>query len=279
MTILASEGSALRARLETMVAPARRCLVMVGVPGVGKSLWAQQAALIAIARGRSVTLLQWDVVRQPLEQPPYDERFPEVDGVTHPAIRLAVNAWTRGAVARWHATAPDDALLICETSLTEARLTDLANPINDGAEPLLSGETTLFVAPTPTAALREQISRQRERDSAEPRHENDRGSAPMNVLEESWRALQLHGDPSTGATTGFDPDRYVAIYARLLRHRHFERLDINDAFTVPGSAFDLPSSIERLEIEPDEVESVITPFAVASRQELESSIPFLGAWY
>ena len=42
-----------------------------GLPGVGKSLLLQQMTLMALAAGRRVTLLQWDVARQPFETPRY----------------------------------------------------------------------------------------------------------------------------------------------------------------------------------------------------------------
>jgi hypothetical protein len=279
MQMIVSEGSPICRRLQEIVAPERRCLFMVGVPGVGKSLWAQQAALLATSQGRGVTLLQWDVVRRPLEAPPYDMLFPEVDGVTHPAIRSAVNAWVRGAIKRWDEEAAPNDLLIGEGSLMQHRLTDLASPIDDDAEALLGGERTLFVAPTPAVGVREHIARARAEDSAAPRHEDDKGSAAPNVLEESWRALQFFEDPSLDRNAPFDPERYIAIYSKLLRFRRFERLDIDEQCDVKSSAFDLPPSVKRLEIDPQEVEEIIAPYKGVAADVLERAIPILPEWY
>ncbi len=65
----------------------KRIIIVAGLPGVGKSLLVQQLALIAHATGRTVHLLQWDVSRMAFETPDVIAKYPEIDGVTHPAIR------------------------------------------------------------------------------------------------------------------------------------------------------------------------------------------------
>ena len=80
--------------------------------GVGKSLLVQQLALMAQAEGRHVHLLQWDVTRAAFERPEILARFPEVDGVTHAAIRQGVGTWARRAVHAWHEQVPQ-ATSIC----------------------------------------------------------------------------------------------------------------------------------------------------------------------
>src|ERR671936_839377 len=79
----------------------RRCVFIAGLPGVGKSLIVQQLALIARDAGREVHLLQWDVARGGFETPAILARYPEVDSVTHAAIRKAVGLWAREAVLDW----------------------------------------------------------------------------------------------------------------------------------------------------------------------------------
>jgi adenylylsulfate kinase-like enzyme len=69
----------------------QRLVVFAGLPGVGKSLLSQQLALMAHRAGRNVHLLQWDVARQPFATDPYVlTNYPEVDGVTHAAVRKAM---------------------------------------------------------------------------------------------------------------------------------------------------------------------------------------------
>jgi signal recognition particle GTPase len=92
-------GSAL---LEDLSRAARddRCVFFAGLPCVGKTLLVQQLALLAHGVGRRVHLLQWDVARLAFETPALLSRYPEVDGVTHAALRKAVGVWVREALQR-----------------------------------------------------------------------------------------------------------------------------------------------------------------------------------
>ena len=92
--------SALHATFAATLASADR-VFFAGLPGVGKSLLLQQMALMAADEGRRVTLLQWDVARQPFESP----RYPLVDGATHPLVIRAAGVWLRGALVQWAASA------------------------------------------------------------------------------------------------------------------------------------------------------------------------------
>jgi predicted AAA+ superfamily ATPase len=75
------------------LAQTRRMVFITGLPGVGKSLLIQQLALIAKGFGRNVHLLQYNVAREPFETEPTILKYPEVEGVTAPAIRKAVGLW------------------------------------------------------------------------------------------------------------------------------------------------------------------------------------------
>src|SRR4051812_30907373 len=102
----------------------QRLVFFVGLPGVGKSLLAQQLALMADQSGRKVHLLQWDVVRQPFTADAYIvANYPEVDGVTHGAVRKAVGLWVRSAIGQWCQHNSDKAeMLIGEAPLIGNRL-------------------------------------------------------------------------------------------------------------------------------------------------------------
>src|SRR3970040_1198253 len=134
----------------------RRCVFFAGLPGVGKSLMIQQAALIAHEAGRAVHLLQWGVSRGAFETPGILFRYPEVDGVTHAAIRKAVGLWAREGVRRWDQAHPEDRhLLIGEPPLIAHRLIELAQRRDDGVESLLAGSETLFFIPAPSREVRQ----------------------------------------------------------------------------------------------------------------------------
>jgi hypothetical protein len=160
-------------------AQARRCIFFAGLPGVGKSLLVQQQALLAHAAGRVVHLLQWDVARGAFETPALLARYPEVHGVTHPAIRRGVGLWVREAVQRWDATHPaPEHLLVGETPLVGNRLVELAQVHPDAVEPLLADhERTVFFIPVPTRNVRHAIERSRGREMASPRHAREAATA------------------------------------------------------------------------------------------------------
>ena len=127
------------------IVKSKRMLFVTGIPGVGKSLLIQQMALIASAAGREVHLLRYNFAREPFETELNISKYPEIDGVTDPAIRKAVGLWARQAVQKWHEAHPQpNQLLIGELPLIGNRLIELVEPKEDATEPLLTSEQTLF---------------------------------------------------------------------------------------------------------------------------------------
>ena len=128
----------------------RRMVFFAGIPGVGKSLHLKNFVSLAQDAGRKVHLLQWDITRAAFETEEVLTRYPEVDGVTHAAIRKAVGLWARRGVLKWYRTHLDPShLLVGEVPLVGNRLTELVQPLDDEAEPLLAGEKALFITPVP----------------------------------------------------------------------------------------------------------------------------------
>ncbi len=167
--------------LKAVLAPlarAKRMVFIAGLPGVGKSLFIRELALAAHAAGRTVHLLQWDVVRPAFVSPAIDARYPGRDGVTHAVIRKAVSQWSRSAVLRWDREHDEAHILIGEVPLIGNRLLDLAQAQADDAEPLLTGQDALFVTPVPSIALRTVIEGARGRTFANPAHPRESADAP-----------------------------------------------------------------------------------------------------
>lgn len=222
----------------------RRCVFFAGLPGVGKSLMIQQAALLAQEAGRPVHLLQWDVARGAFETPGILGRYPEVDGVTHAAIRKAVGLWAREAVRQWDQAHPEDRhLLIGETPLIGNRLIELAQRRDDDVEPLLAGRQTLFLIPAPSREVRQAIEAARAREMADPRHDRERANAPPTLVrahvEEINRVAGRLGLPASRSGGDYDPDVYVGVYRRLLRFRHAAVLPLTSVLPVRVSPYDL----------------------------------------
>jgi hypothetical protein len=229
--VLIDEGSPLFAPLAALATDAR-LVFFAGLPGTGKSLLIREVAHLAHARGRPIHLLQWDVARPVFEACEAGQRYPQVDGVTHGVIRLAVGRWARAAVARWHATYPSRDLLIGETPFIGNRLIELARPERDEAEPLLAGPTTRFVIPVPSATLRRYLETERARRAERPLHPREREDAPPAVLRALWREV-------AGDDRPYDPAIYRQAYERLLGHRHASALPLDTVLPVATvSAYD-----------------------------------------
>jgi hypothetical protein len=244
--MLIAEGSPLFAPLAALARDARM-VFFAGLPGTGKSLLIRELAHLAHARGRRIHLLQWDVARPAFEASPAGQRYPQVNGITHGLIRLAVGRWARGALAGWYARHPDAAhLLIGETPFIGHRFIDLARPAADDAEPLLAAPFTRFVIPVPSRELRGHLEAERERRASAPVHPREREDAPPHVLRTLWREVADAAAtlglvaPGTPAGAAYDPDTYRRVYEVLLVHRRVEVLAVDTRLPVAGvSAYDV----------------------------------------
>jgi hypothetical protein len=230
--VLLDRTSPLFAALATLAREAR-LVFFAGLPGTGKSLLIRELAHLAHAGGRTIHLLQWDVARPVFEAGEAGRRYPQLDGVTHGVIRLAVGRWARAAVAAWHVRQGPEALLIGETPFVGHRLIDLARPRRDDAEALLASAAARFVVPIPTRALRAHLEHERERRARAPLHPREREDAPPAVLRALWREL-------AGDDRPYEPALYRAVYERLLARRHALTLSLDTRLPATAvSAYDI----------------------------------------
>lgn len=223
-----------------------KIVFFAGLPGVGKSLYVQQLALLAQRRGRQVYLLQWDSSRLAFERPPYSDAFPEnADGETHPAIRKAVGEWSRGAVQAWaEAHANDASILIGEVPLSGNRLVELVQRREDSAESTLGAATTHFCIPVPSLSVRAHIEAARHASIANPRNDKERYDAPPVVMYGTWydmhhAAFQLGLVGEDSAEPAYDPDVYAKTYQHLLQHRNTTTLAVDMLLKPGGSVYAL----------------------------------------
>lgn len=195
-------------------------------------------------------VLRWDVARLAFDRPDVLARYPEVDGVTHAAIRLAAGGWARDAVRTWHERHGPEHLLIGETPLAGERLASLARPASDALEPLLASEATVFLVPVPSAAVRRTIEAARAREMADPRHARDRASAAPHLVRWHWDDLVRVGCELglAGAADGtaYDPDLYARVYGHLLRRRHARTVPIDEIVDVGRSVHQVHAASELL---------------------------------
>ena len=238
----------------------QRLLFLAGLPGTGKSLLIQQLAVLAQQAGRVVHLLQWDVTRAAFETAVLLQKYPEIDGVTHPAIRKAVGLWARDAVYHWTETHDADHLLIGEVPLIGNRLTELTQPLDDNAELVLSSPASQFIIPTPSKAIRQVIEQARAKTIANPRHEKETKDAQPNVLQMLWEEVAAIGHTlglTDGQNLAYDPGVYTAVYQHILQHRHHQTLPIDTVLTPNGSAYALQINGSELVAAPHEVQQIM----------------------
>jgi DNA polymerase III delta prime subunit len=230
---------------------AHRMVFFAGLPGTGKSLLAHQLAHLALAAGRSVHLLQWDVARPMFEASPAGRRYPLIDGVTHAVIRKAAGLWVRQALVAWNERHPGtDHLLIGETPIVGSRFIELARRFDDRAENELTSPSCRFVIAVPSRDVRRFLEAERERRSANPLHPREREDAPPQVLRDLWRELaQVAGRLGISAPShDYDPAVYRRVYETILRHRSVEivALDVilpTETLSVYDFAVELPNLV------------------------------------
>lgn len=255
--------STLRATFAEALASADR-VFFAGLPGVGKSLLLQQMALMAADSGRRVTLLQWDLARQPFESP----RYPLVNGATHPLVIRSVGAWSREAIAKWTAARAADELLLGEVPLIGGRLMEIVRPADDAAEALLRDQRTCFLLPVPSVELRAHIEWQRGRSISVPRHKNEAQDASPDLLRALWRdlyqvAYQLELASATEDNPAYSPEIYAAVYRHLLQHRHVEQIDLCRPLPAAASVYEGLDALPLLRATSAEAAAIMTKLEAA----------------
>jgi hypothetical protein len=262
----------------------RQMVFLAGLPGTGKSLLLKQLALMAEQSGRTVHMLQWDVSRLAFETTVILQKYPEIEGVTHPAIRKAVGLWARQGVAQWFDTyAETDHMLLGEVPLVGNRLSELTQSLPDEAEAVLASDKMFFVVPVPSVHVRQTIESARAQSIANPRHEKERNDAQPNVLNLLWCDVAQAGyelgftTVKPADTVVYDPDIYAAVYDHLLVHRKREMLPIDTVLNPNGSAYELVISGSELSATPEEVDAIMNRIETQMTEgELETAV---SNWY
>ena len=238
-------------------------------------------ALIAEQTGRAVHLLRWDVARLAFDTPRILARYPEIGGVTHAAIRIAVGRWARAAVLRWHLGHPDpEHLLIGETPLVGERLMELARPRADAVEPLLAGPATIFLVPVPSRDVRRAIEAARARDMSAPAHARDLASARPDLVRWHWDDLErvgaILGVASAAVPGDYDAELYARVYERLLRHRRSLIVPLTRVLAAAGSPHEVKVGARELVPTATEVEAAIGAQMARPDNEVEAEA---ARWY
>ncbi|MCV6574412.1 MAG: hypothetical protein OIF58_01645 [Cohaesibacter sp.] len=250
----------------------RRMVFVAGLPSSGKSFILQQLTIMAGSAGRNVYSLQWDDARRSFETETALARFPEVDNLTHPAIRKAVGYWVRSAVVKWHHANPDPAnILIVELPVMGGRFVELMQPQNDEAEALLASDQIILFTPIPTVEVRTAIEAVRQQTIDNPRHELEAKDAPLYIVQAEWQSIrqiynqQKNIEPDAKRDSLYDPDVYQEVFEKLLRFRKSAILHIDQLYEVKGSAYERPVPVEVIEAQAQDI--------TASYERLDREFP------
>ncbi len=260
----------------------KRLIFVTGIPGVGKSLLIQQMALIATEAGREVHLLRYNLARRPFETEVNISKYPEIDGVTDPAIRKAVGLWARQAVQI------GTRRILPPTSCSSANCRSSAvgssswwNRHDDAAEALLRGEQTVFIVPVPSWEVREVIEETRKRTLAEPQNEQERLDAPPNVLQLMWQEVnglaRDIGLTKASPQTPYNPYIYGGVFEALLQFRPSRLLLIDEVLRPSHSVYDLEVLAGTLTPTPAEASAALAE--VESRYTRDELAELVQNWH
>ncbi len=259
--VLPKEGE-IYSILDTVASEAK-IVCFTGLPGVGKSLYVQQFAYMALQKNRKISILQWDGARQGFETEQVLKIYPEIDGVTHAGIRKSCGLWSRKAVYDWYQLHKNDTeVLILEAPLVGNRLVELGKKTEDELEPILSSDSTQFILPVPSDKLRKLIISKRVKTAKNPNHEMEKADAQPHVLMALYREICEVGkkwgmQKQLSENQEYDKYFYESLYRKVLRARHVKTLFVNEAFEV-NSAYDIRQNFSKLTPSIEEVSYFIS---------------------
>ena len=217
----------------------RKLVVFSGLPGVGKSLYINEFYRIAQSMNVSVDLVQWDVARKAFETDLINTHYPMGDGIVHNGLKLIAGEWLMQFIKIWLSENENSArLLLVEAPLVGHRFIELVKPIEDTyLETFLKSDQTVVVMPIPTKKVRKAIEEAR----AKQVNEDAKvwfGAKP-SVMQMLWNmtcdiAIELGYDLAKNDHYNYDPDIYIWVFQKILKHRHFTPLIIDTLFDVPS---------------------------------------------
>lgn len=214
-----------------------KAVVFSGLPGVGKSLYVNQFQQIAANLGRKLTIIQWDIARKAFETPAIAARYPMGEGVVHNGLKLCAGAWLMTVVKNWLAEhAQSNELLLIEAPLVGHRFIELAKIQADkDLETFLNSADFQFIVPIPSKKVREKIEADRRAQIAE-NAKTWVGAKPSVMLmlwkmicgiaNEFGKNIPMDGQPP------YDPAIYEFVFRRILKHRHYIPLHIDEIFKI-----------------------------------------------
>jgi hypothetical protein len=215
-----------------------RIVIFSGLPGVGKSLYINAFKAIAQDADKEIDMIQWDVARKAFETDYISSYYPMGDGTVHNGLKLIAGLWLMDVVKEWiNFNKKSDSILIIEAPLVGNRFIELMHEqLDDDLESFLSSDSCQVVVPIPSIKVRDKIEAERKRQVSEDAKVWS-GAKPSVMLmlwkdtciiaNEFGKNIDISGQPP------YDPEIYNYVYSKILRHRNYVPLHINEVFEVP----------------------------------------------
>jgi len=248
-----------------------RLVVISGLPGVGKSLYINEFYHLVQLKGKEITLIQWDQARKAFETDEIFKDFPMGDGTVNNGVKLMAGAWLMDQVKTWiDSNRETDSILLIEAPLVGHRFLELVIQSDDEAlENFLSSDKTKVLMPIPTKKIRVAIEKARE-DQVKEDAKVWFGAKP-SVMKMLWKmtcdiAISLGYEMEEDADPAYDPEIYKFVFSKVLKHRHFEPLIIDELFKIKPNAESNLHSLESL-VATDEIAN---EYAARTRNDYET---------
>ena len=215
-----------------------KIVIFSGLPGVGKSLYINAFKAIAQNKAKDLDIIQWDVARKAFETDYISSYYPMGDGTVHNGLKLIAGLWLMDVVREWiDFNRSSDNILLIEAPLVGNRFIELMQKqLDDNLENFLSSELCQVVVPIPSTKVRAAIEAERERQVSEDAKVWS-GAKPSVMLmlwkdtciiaNEFGKKIDVSGQPP------YDPEIYLYVYSKILKHRNFVPLHIDEIFEVP----------------------------------------------
>jgi len=214
-----------------------KAVVFAGLPGVGKSLYVNSFKQIADSIGRSVQVIQWDMARKAFEAPEIAQHFPMGDGIVHNGVKLSVGKWLLETIESWLSThSSKEHLLLVEAPLVGHRFLEIAQvQENSQLEQFFKGGNFHILVPIPSKRVRAKIEADRAAllsddakvwTGAKPSVMRMLWKMICGIANEFGRTIPMDGQPP------YDPEVYEFVFQKILQHRRFIPLHIDEIFDV-----------------------------------------------
>ncbi|MDA8693542.1 hypothetical protein N9L92_05705 [Saprospiraceae bacterium] len=216
-----------------------KIVIFSGLPGVGKSLYINAFKAIAEDADKEIDMIQWDVARKAFETDYISSHCPMGDGTVHNGLKLIAGLWLMDVVKEWiNFNKNSKSILLIEAPLVGNRFIELMHEqLDDDLESYLSSELCQVVVPIPSKKVRSAIEAERQRQVSEDA--KVWSGAKPSVMLMLWKdtcviANEFGKEIYVSAQPPYDPEIYNYVYSKILKHRNFVPLHIDEIFEVPN---------------------------------------------